>query len=107
MFEGLALAWRAQGGNPDVAGELPALLEQAGLEVVEIHPNIRTGRPGSPIWRWIEMVLENSMPKLVDLGFVTPAHAEEFRREWAARSVDGTSYFCSPPLIDIVARKSG
>lgn len=91
----------------DVAGELPGLLEQAGLEVVEIRPNVRTGRPGSPVWRWIEMVLETSLPKLVDLGFVTPVHAREFCREWTARSGDRTSYFCSPPLIDIVARKIG
>ena len=107
VFEALTLAWRAQGGNPDVAGELPGLLEQAGLDVIEIRPNVRIGRPGSPIWCWIERVLESSMPKLVDLGFVTPAHAEAFRREWAERSGDGTSYFCSPPLIDIVARKNG
>jgi len=42
------------GGDPDLGGRLPALLAESSFEVADVRAELRVGRPGDPLWRWLE-----------------------------------------------------
>src|SRR5690606_33733880 len=50
VFEAVTESWRAHGGDPNVASRLPELLVEAGLEVREATPLVRSARPGTTLW---------------------------------------------------------
>ncbi len=93
------------GGDPDLGGRLPYLLERSGLEVVEVRAVLRVARPGEPVWRWLEATHRNHS-NLVEAGCLSPAELEEYYREWdRARSRPG-AFLTAPPLLAVVARKA-
>src|SRR5215475_9482458 len=42
-----------QGGDANIGARLPALYERAGLDVVDVRPTTKVGRPGSLEWDWM------------------------------------------------------
>jgi SAM-dependent methyltransferase len=98
--------WRSKGGDPDVAGRLPGLFAAAGLDVREILPHVRAGRPGSLVWDWMETAIESHIEAIVADGLLTSEEREAFEGDWARRRADPNSFFCSPPVIDVVGVKS-
>ena len=105
VFKAIGEAWKVRGGDPDIAGRLPGMIAECGLQVQDIHPMIRIGRPGSLEWQWIETIVFNFLPTMIELGVLSAEDREAFEGEWAARSKDPYSFFCSPPVIDIIATK--
>ena len=60
----------------------------------------------NPIVReWIESIVLSHAEKLVELGLYTDAEADEFRTVWTERAADPHALFCSPPVIEVIARK--
>ncbi len=105
VVEATDKSWRLQGGDPDIAGRLPALLQSAGLRVREVRPISRSARPGSALWEWPGTFFAIFVPKLVEMGLLTPSQHDEWSREWAARSADPASFFITPLVCDIIAEK--
>lgn len=105
VVEAIQLDWRQRGGDLDVQGEMPGLMAECGLEVVEVRQVSGIARPGSLRWRWLEAFLVNHLPKLVaaeqlDLGVV-----DEFWQDWGAAAAQAASYLYLPPLLEIHGRK--
>lgn len=98
-------AWRARGGDPDIAGKLPALLDDAGFDVREIRPIVRVARPGSLLWQWPTSFWRIFAPRLVEMGLISPDEERAFFADWDARSRDPRTFFMTPPVWDIVAVK--
>lgn len=98
-------AWRAGGGDPDVALRLPAMFERCGLRVTEIRPLVRVGRANSPLWQWPATFFSIFLPKLVESGVLTAAQRDAFDRDWAEHSRDPTAFFVTPPMIEIIGVK--
>lgn len=94
----------SRGGDPDIGGRVPALLAQAGFEIVELLPVLRIGRPGSPLWEWLEATNANH-PDLVEAGLLDRAELDDYYREWAASSTVPGAFFAAPPVLATVARK--
>lgn len=59
-------------------------------DVVELLPILRVGRPGSPLWRWLEATNANHA-NLVDAGLLTAGELKAYYREWEERSNPGSS----------------
>jgi len=95
----------SQGGHASIAGQLPPLITRAGLRMVEVTPTIRSGHPGSAVWRWLSTYFLDIMPRLVGLDGFTAADARLLRRHWIAASHEPTSLLIGPALIDVVARR--
>lgn len=106
VVQATSASWRANGGDPDVAARLPAMLRANGLEVREITPHLRVARPGSPLWQWPTTFFHIYTPKLVAMGHLTDDDRLEYEREWAERTADPGTFFCTPPVFDIVAVKN-
>jgi SAM-dependent methyltransferase len=98
-------AWIDHGGDTKVGLGLPGLLEKHGLSVREIRPLHRVARPGSQLWTWPTIFIETYAPKLVEEGRLTPAEHRALLGDWKARGNDPGAFFCSPPMVDIIAVK--
>lgn len=99
-------SWRAAGGEPDVARELPALLPAAGLRVRYVRPHVYTIAPGDPMWQWPASFIEVNLVRLRELGRVTPEWVESVRREFQRAAADPTTLMTTPLLLEIIAERS-
>jgi SAM-dependent methyltransferase len=95
----------SQGGEVSIGGRLPGLFRKAGLELVEVNPTIKTGRPGSPTWRWLTDYFLGVMDQYAKLRPLTPAKAARLRKKWLAAGRDAKSLFIAPTVLDVVGRK--
>ncbi len=100
-------SWRARGGSPDIVGDLPRLMREAGLHVEHLDVNERIARPGEPAWQWPDTFWRSFVPRLVAGGFLTEAEKHAFFAAWTEASGDPDSFMFLPPVFDIVGRKPG
>ena len=98
-------SWRASGGEPNIARELPQLLASAGFRVLEIVPRVRTVSRRDYTWQWPKSFIEVNIARLEELGRVSAAEAAEVRREFAEVEAGSGSWFTTPMFLEIVARK--
>ena len=98
-------SWRASGGEPNIARELPQLLQDAGFRVLEMIPRVRTVSQRDYTWQWPKSFIEINIARLEELGRVTAAEAADVRREFAEVEADSGAWFTTPMFLEIVARK--
>lgn len=106
VIAAIAKSWRDRGGDPDIMGRLPSMAIDAGLAVEHID-RIDPGpaRPGSTMWNWPDTFWKVFLPRLEELGYITPDHRAQFLDTWAALSHDPTAYMHLPPMYEMMARK--
>lgn len=105
VIRATAASWRDRGGDPDIAGRLPGLLQRNGFEVRDVRAHTRVARPGELLWRWPESFWSIFTPRLVELGYLSADDGRELHEEWARRSGDPASFVVCPTVYDIVAVK--
>jgi hypothetical protein len=84
---------------------LPAIYPNAGLDVVDVTPTIKTGHPGSPVWTWLTTYFFGVMDEMARCAPFSPVQARRLRRHWAAASHDKTSVLIAPAVFDVVGRR--
>jgi SAM-dependent methyltransferase len=99
--------YRRSGGNPRVAGELPAAYARLGLKRIEVEPHVRVGGPRSDLWRWAELFLLGHLDRMVADGAASPSLARRFRRDYLRVRRRPQALFVSPPIFDVVGRRPG
>lgn len=95
----------SQGGHASIGGHLPALCRNAGLDIVDITPNFKSGPPGSAVWNWISSYFFGVMDQLAEFPPFTPADASRLRRHWVAAGKEERSLLIAPVVLDVVGRK--
>ncbi len=98
-------SWRAAGGEPNIGKKLPRLLEEAGLRVLEIRPQVRTVSPRDYTWQWPASFTEINLARLEELGRVTPEWSAEVLREFKTAEAQAGSWFTTPMFLEIIAEK--
>ena len=98
-------SWREAGGEPDIALELPALLNAAGFRLREAVPRTFCVHPGDPLWQWPASFIDVNLKRLLELGRVTESWAASVRRELEEREADGISLMVTPLVLEIVAER--
>lgn len=94
----------AHGGDVSIGGRLPDLYRHAGLDVVDTHVTIKTGRPNSPVWRWLTTYFMGVMDQMADYAPFSPDAAVRLRRAWKRAGRQRTSVLISPAVLDVVGR---
>ena len=89
-----------------MAARLPGLIGSAGLEVVEVNPNVLCGGPQSPAFRWAGAFFPHYSAAQVEAGLLTPAERERFLAEWKAAEANPDAMFFSPMVVDVAARRA-
>lgn len=97
--------WRLGGGSLDVQGDMPGIMADCGLEVVEVRQVSGVARPGSPQWAWPEAFLRHQLPRMVEQQALGAELIEEFWRDWEVAAGQPESYLYLPPLLEIHGRK--
>jgi len=97
--------FESQGGDVNIGARLPQLYAKAGLDVVDITPTIKFGRPGNAEWKWLTTYFLGVLPRYAAFRPFTPKQADSLRRHWLACSARRTALLISPTVVDVVGRK--
>ncbi len=104
LFEAFLKDVEQHGGTWNIGGELPKHLIEGAFEIESLTPIIRIGRPGSRVWKWVELFTEVSTPRLVETGIWNAAQKTGFETAWKNAADDPASFFFTPPMIGIIGR---
>ncbi len=104
-FPAVCRGFAASGGDLDIGSKLPAMLARRGFEVTHLQLLNEISRPGQPHWRWIKSFRDSFFPKLVAGGFLSDGDLEAFDQEMSQLEQESSSFFLTPPIIGIIARK--
>ena len=96
-------SWRDSGGDPDVGARLPALLEAAGLEIVEARPIDWTLRRRDFAWGWPASFMATGARRLAELGYLADAEADELAT--LLDRADADSWMMTPLVLELIAHK--
>jgi SAM-dependent methyltransferase len=106
-------SWKERGGDPDIAGRLPRLLNEAGFDVVEMRVHQRIARGGvsadgrrDAMLAWPMTWWRTYTPKLVAMGLITQAQSEEALADLARVEADAGAFVMCPPVFEVVGRKA-
>lgn len=105
-IQAVAKSWRDRGGNPDVMGDMPALLRKAGLRVIHREVIQRFAHPHEQMWTWPTVFWKTFMPRLEESGYLTPQERAAFEQAWADATNDPDSFIHLPTVYELVAEKS-
>ncbi len=98
-------AWRQRGGDPDVVGRLPSLLEAAGFAVEHIDVHQRIARGTDSMFGWIDTWWHTFVPKLVAMALMTKTEADDLLAELTRRRGDPHHFAHLPPVYEVIAQK--
>ena len=99
-----ARSWRARGGDPDVAGRLPRMLRDHGLELEHLGQHARIARPGGSLWHWAASWWRNYVPKLVAMGELSEEDGRRFFEDFDGLRAE-TDFVVMPTVFELVARR--
>jgi SAM-dependent methyltransferase len=97
--------YKSSGGDQFVMGRIPAIFAAAGLETVEIRPNVICGGPESGAFRWADSFFPRYSAIYEQKGLMSAAERQLFLREWEERKQNPLSIFYSPMVVDAAGRK--
>ena len=105
-FVNLVMAsWRENGGEPDIALELPRWLETLGFELLVTRPITEFARPRDFLWQWPKAFVGTGIQRLVDLGRVDADRARAMREAFEEAERTPGAFVLTPTILEIVARK--
>jgi ubiquinone/menaquinone biosynthesis C-methylase UbiE len=105
--EKVSESWRASGGDPDIALNLPPLLSANGFIVRSAVPRIYCVRPSDYMWQWPAAFIESGPSRLQELGHVDEAFVSQVKAEFAKATKDPDSRMITPLVLEIVAERTG
>ncbi len=97
--------YATRGGDPWIAGRLPQLYHDAGLELVDLTPNVQAGGPDTGVFAWADAFFTHHAERMAEAGVLSREDCERFEREWAERRADPCAVFYSPIIVDVAGRK--
>lgn len=98
-------SWRETGGEPDIARQLPALLNECGMRVIQATPRVFCVRPDNYLWQWPASFMATGLARLVELKLVTAEQAAATLREFQEAEAKAETLMVTPVVLEIVAVK--
>jgi SAM-dependent methyltransferase len=98
-------SWRDNGGEPNIALNLPRWLEELGFEVRSTRPIIDIVQPDQLGWKWLASFIEVGRQRLVELGYLSPARSEAIWQAFIQLQVTPGARMITPGVLEIVASR--
>lgn len=95
-------SYRQDSADPNLVARLPAMLLEYGFTWRDIKPTYYAVRPTDLLWQWPTTFFATYVPRLVQRGLLSEEEHQEFLADWRRRSEDGVSFFCTPPVFDVI-----
>jgi SAM-dependent methyltransferase len=96
-------SWRADGGEPDIALDMPVWLVEAGFEVKSLRPIMDVVPPSNLTWQWPKTFFQSGLRRLVDLGHLSPDRARGMAEAFACRESAPHTRMITPSVLEIIA----
>lgn len=96
-------SWRADGGEPDIALDLPIWLKESGFELKCLRPIIDVVPPSNHVWRWPTAFVQVGLRRLVDLGYLDSERARVISETLTARESAPNTFMVTPAVLEIIA----
>jgi SAM-dependent methyltransferase len=98
-------SWHARGGDTDIMGRLPRLMERHGLRVTHLDVHQRVARGGETMYHWPDVWWRTFTPKLVQMGLLTQADQDELFKDLNAVAASGSDFIVMPPVFEIIGTR--
>jgi len=98
-------SWRDDGGEPDVGLDLPAWLDEAGLEARSMCPIADAIRPADYAWQWPKSFIEVGIRRLVSLGRMNAQSGAATAAAFAELESSPHALMITPLVLEILAVK--
>jgi ubiquinone/menaquinone biosynthesis C-methylase UbiE len=98
-------SWRANGGEPDIARQLPTMLAAHGFKIRSATPKIFCARPGEELWSWPASWIKINSRRLQELKQVDEAWVRALDQELAAAEANPNALLLTPLVLEIIAEK--
>lgn len=98
-------SWRASGGEPDIALELPRWLADAGFDIIGLKPIIDIVPRSNFVWEWPTSFIEVGIRRLVDLGRLTADRGRAIVEAIKERGNQPHQMMITPAVLEIIARR--
>lgn len=105
VVEATMASWEAHGGDSDVCGRLPRMLESAGLRLDHLNVHQRVARGSDTMFAWPDTWWRNYAPKLVAMGLITQEDCDELLRDLDAVARSTSDFIVCPPVYELIAVK--
>jgi len=96
-------SWRANGGEPDIALDLPLWLEELGFQTESLRPIVDVVPAANFVWQWPKSFIEVGLRRLVELGHLAADRASAISQAFAAREADQHTLMITPAVLEIIA----
>lgn len=98
-------SWEARGGNTDIVGILPRLMEKHGLKVTHLDVHQRVCRGNDTMFWWIDVWWRTYAPKLVGMGLLAQVELDQLLRDLDDVRQSSFDFVMCPPVFEVVAEK--
>jgi SAM-dependent methyltransferase len=99
-------SWRGSGGEPDIALELPAWLQELGFELGELRPLVDVVPPSSDVWQWPRAFIQVGLQRMVALGRLDAERAARLWSSFEERERTPGVLMATPAVLEIVATRA-
>jgi SAM-dependent methyltransferase len=96
-------SWRASGGEPDVALDLPGWLHESGFRIESRRPLIAVVTPSDFIWQWPRSFIASGLQRLMELGHLGGQRAREIADAFEACERRPDTLMITPGVLEIIA----
>lgn len=92
-------------GEIDIGRYLPALLEEIGMDVLQLRPIQKLARPGDLAWQWPTSFYSTYFPRLVEYGYLSQSNCDQALEDInEIANQKGATLNC-PLMFEIIAQK--
>ena len=98
-------SWRANGGEPDVAIDLPTMLARNGMRVRHKTPIVLAPDRTELLWHWPVSFVDVNAQRLRDLGRVSDEWVARVRADLTDALGDPNTTVITPMVLEIIATR--
>ena len=97
--------WRASGGEPDIALELPEWLAELGFRMQSVRPIVHAVPPSNFIWQWPASFVGVNAERLVELGRITVDEGLRIVNALSRAEQNPATLMITPGVLEMIAVK--
>lgn len=99
-------SWRRNGGEPDIALQIPRWLGEMDMQITEVRPIIDVVPRNNVVWQWPATFIEVGLERLVALSEISAADAARILGALRKAETGPGTMMITPAVLEIIARRA-
>ena len=101
MADAVRAYWRFGGGDPYVAGRIPAIYRKHGVKLTHYKPNVLSGDSNSAVMEWAHRFFSTHTQAMVDKKVIAQDEGDAMLSDWLVHRSNPATLFFSPIVVDM------